>query len=336
MKKLDEMTVKQEDITVKQEEISTNQKQAAVKQKQIAIEQKHNVLKLTLSSLNPWAAGAGSARSEAPEFRNRLTKYYKTSACMVSDVKNYRIRSVKKGEARFSVTGAHLWPNRANPNDLAHLGLAPANARDCRNGLLLSSGIEKAFDALQVTFLLNKEHSFVLRVLDDQIAAYDHVLYSGAKSYANRSSGAQTFSAIDGMTLKYGANPPYRRILWLHAHCALAQMEKNGWTPVSQLSVTHEADMNVFRRLSGENPYAVVVWGTAGGSPDDFDSSSDADDSQSSAEANAFAEVAGDTAFSLAASGSALQPEGVGGGSKRRRRRWKKKNKEKSSEDSVL
>lgn len=212
-----------------------------------------------LPSLNVWAVGARDARSETNEFRDKVEKYYNTKVCMVS------------GVPWDSVRCAHIWPNRANSLLLQHLGLSPGDCANPRNGLLLSYGIESAFDRLQATFLLNKEGHLILRILDEKIADFNHMRYTGSNAKAEvdakiakgkplkpnergEEKGDPTFRSIDGYKLNVRSKP-FRRLLWLHAYCARAQMAHNEWVPVNAMAARVELDyLPVYRQISDENP----------------------------------------------------------------------------------
>jgi hypothetical protein len=110
------------------------------------------------ANLNPWAQGPGSSRSERHNMAAELQKYYGKRECMV-------VSSTKP----VNVIGAHIWPLHAFPERMVELELDFDAVHHARNGLFLTKGIEKAFDKLQVTFLLDKEGVFRLRVLDDKL-----------------------------------------------------------------------------------------------------------------------------------------------------------------------
>jgi hypothetical protein len=202
------------------------------------------------TTLNPWAQGPGSARSERHDMVAELALYYGEKKCMV--VPSTKVKNV---------IGAHIWPLHAFPGRMVELGLHHAAVHHARNGLFLTCGIEKAFDKLQVTFLLDKEGGFRLRVLDNKLAQVSFINYSGNQDKSKWGSSVSTtnFKAIDGDELVFPANkPPYRRLLWLHAHWALRHMLTMQWEPIDPLAVQAEGDLSTMRKLSETNPFSKI------------------------------------------------------------------------------
>jgi hypothetical protein len=202
------------------------------------------------ANLNPWAQGPGSSRSERHDIAAKLQNYYGKRECMV-------VSSTKP----VNVIGAHIWPLHAFPERMVELELDFDAVHHARNGLFLTKGIEKAFDKLQVTFLLDKEGVFRLRVLDDQLAKVSIVDYSGCQDKEKwaASPAKKNFKLVDGKELVFPPDkPPYRRILWLHAHWALRHMLTMRWEPVNRLAVQAEGDLSAMRKLSEANPFSKI------------------------------------------------------------------------------
>lgn len=136
--------------------------------------------------------------------------------------------------------------------------------------MLLCGGIEKAFDRLELCFLPDVNGDLCVHVLDNQLAKYDFISYVGNRETRYLATKPRpnlleptkplfngeltTFENLDGRQLNF-KTPPFRRILWLHALCAMGHKEKNMWTPCRPLTFSVESD-RAFRRLSEENPFA--------------------------------------------------------------------------------
>jgi len=139
------------------------------------------------------------------------------------------------GEKDNLVAG-HLWPARAAGREIQQLGLQPSDILCGRNGILMCNGIEKAFDRLQLCFLPDTNGDLVVRILDDKLAMYDFRTYDEDNSPPKKRTGDKNrqFLSIEGRKLCY-KNPPWRRVLWLHAYVAIGHMQKCAWNACNPL-----------------------------------------------------------------------------------------------------
>jgi hypothetical protein len=111
------------------------------------------------------------------------------------------------------LTAAHLWPF-AKHQFAAEVGLTSDDViSNPRNGLLMCSAIENAFDRKQVCFIFDPQTGLCFCVLDskirEQVATPDGV----------------TFSELDGRELYCGVNKrlPFRRVLSTHAWFSICE-----------------------------------------------------------------------------------------------------------------
>jgi hypothetical protein len=151
---------------------------------------------------------------------------------------------------KFLVTGSHIFKHEWAGD--AWILLRIRNINSSRNGLLLFSPIEKAFNRSQLCFLKSEdEDSFYLKILDPSIR--DFVLFDECKKFVNKEDCKKmnktrhevlsflkdalsgdgcmlTFGDIEGRTLICKGNTrPYKRCLNFHASRARTYALKKGW-----------------------------------------------------------------------------------------------------------
>jgi predicted restriction endonuclease len=117
---------------------------------------------------------------------------------------------------------AHIWPHKTGGRDLDQFGLTPADVHKARNGLLLCNAIEEAFDRKRVCFQYNGlDKTFRFWVLDP--ALLDETV--GDKEWAT------TFRDLHERQLLFPEDrPPFRRLLYWHAHCSMRWAKRNKWS----------------------------------------------------------------------------------------------------------
>lgn len=121
--------------------------------------------------------------------------------CMVSGVES-------NGQ---DIEGAHIAPARSSMKRLAHIGMTPDDVNDVRNGLLLATGIHKAFDHLRLSFIKSNPLSkqLYLKIWDKSCRNIE--VYPGA---------GRKIGEFDGAKLKLGHHEPFKRALSYHAYIA--------------------------------------------------------------------------------------------------------------------
>jgi hypothetical protein len=219
-----------------------------------------------LALLDCWSLGAGDALSEAEGFRDQLRDYIGGECCQLTGLSK-QTGDHLPSDWYLYLRASHLYPLRAGGLKFAMLfGLGPEEMRSPKNGLLLCLGIERAYDRLQAAFLLTKSGELVFRVLDKSLRFECFLTYGlspNKKRALQLTSNKESycFASIDGNALQITTkSPPYRRILWAHARCALAHKAKCGWIALAEESLNfamEKENMLRFRRLSEENPFQL-------------------------------------------------------------------------------
>jgi len=121
-----------------------------------------------------------------------------------------------------ALTAGHIWRASHNMNPaLRKYGLTAKDVESPRNGLLLLTMIEDAFDAEQLCFFYNfTTQKIQLHVLDPDLIK---------KEYAP----GHPFSELEGRVLNLNGRPlaegPYRRLLARHCKVSYAHAFKKQW-----------------------------------------------------------------------------------------------------------
>ena len=178
--------------------------------------------KLDATLLNPWADISSQSSRLQKEFHGKVVEYYHgqkdaSAACMVSGLQV----TGDKG-----VHAAHIWPRHTHGRGLHMFGLEDAFVWDARNGLLLLSTVERAFDHQRAGFFFNGQ-TFVFIVLDPKLMS-ETVL------------DAVKFSELHEKPLHLPHNPtnpfPCRRLLVWHFIQSLENALANTWRTEAEVA----------------------------------------------------------------------------------------------------
>jgi hypothetical protein len=175
--------------------------------------------------LVPWDRESRRSQKEDQKFKKNLKSFYKRS--VDNRVKCQILNTPMNSE---DIIGAHIWKRATNGEGLEEFGLVPADIDNARNGLLLTKGIEHAFDHLQVCFLYNfTTNKLVLHVADTALLEESILL----------SKPPTSFKDVDGRELLCPKGKlPYRRLLSWHAYWTLKKAGKlRDYKQFHQLSV---------------------------------------------------------------------------------------------------
>ena len=114
--------------------------------------------------------------------------------CMVSGVES-------NGQG---IEVAHISPARSSMKRLAHIGMTHDDVNDVRNGLLLATGIYKAFDQMRLSFVKTRPLSqhLYLKIWDETCSVIE--VYPGA---------GRTIGEFDGAKLRLAHHQPFKRAL---------------------------------------------------------------------------------------------------------------------------
>lgn len=216
--KIDEMKVEQQEANKAQQE--AKQALQPVIDEYVILRQKRLV---------PWGRVSQRTKKEDQVFKSKLKEYYERTAGKKH--KQLKCQILDKVANSEFIIGAHIWKRATNGAGLEEFGLTPSDIDNTRNGLLLTKGIEVAFDQLRVCFLYDMVHSrLILRLADDTIA----------DEFIEHSDPPKKFSDIVDRELLCPKNKlPYRRLLSWHAFWAMKQFGKLGdYRPFQKLSMS--------------------------------------------------------------------------------------------------
>ena len=194
-----------------------------------------------LRRLDPWTS-AQRTRVEQEAFKLRLLSYYNRGApenppskkwarCMISDVVL----------PQPLVKASHIWKRCTHGEGLDEFGLRATDVHRTRNGLLMASQLEAAFDVKRIAFryhLLRDE--FTLCVLDPALlgsAAAPSPCVVSDTELRNLSDyppveRVPTFSDCDGAVLQCPPErKPFRRLLAWHYALAMKHAAAEEWVP---------------------------------------------------------------------------------------------------------
>jgi len=171
----------------------------------------------------------GRSREENQAWKDGLIAFYQddfrkanNSMCMV----------LSASKTRAHVRASHIWKYATGGRGLGEFGLAATEVTSMRNGLLLTTGIEMAFDSLQLTFVYNPFlKKFFVYLLDVGLAREKIMLkedqQDGKHEYSEITFGE--LHLTESLYLPTTGNMPYRRLLYYHAKCAFENARLMGW-----------------------------------------------------------------------------------------------------------
>lgn len=133
------------------------------------------------------------------------------------------------------VRAAHIFPRRCPPAVLVSHGLLPSDVYSPRNGLLLTEGVEWAFDRLQLGFLYDAMQSQFVAVVFDPDLLVDP---QGHDAVVKGST--MTFRNVQGLPLRLGGGQPFRRLLRTHFLAAARHAVTRGWIEQAQADLYRE------------------------------------------------------------------------------------------------
>jgi HNH endonuclease len=213
-----------------------------------------NARQLRLRILDPWRDSKRSVQEQA-DFKAALLEFYGCDAeaegpqkpmamCMVS----------RKVFPQPVVIASHVWKHSTGGDGLHEFGLNPADLNSPRNGLLMASEIEAAFDAKRVSFSFDLlTDSFTFHVLDSTLLD-DRILNVKDKKTSNSLLGyacldpdsIPSFRMLDNMKMSWTPSAcPFRRLLAWHYAMATMHAKRLWWH-------------------SAESPHPASVVGNAG------------------------------------------------------------------------
>ena len=138
------------------------------------------------------------------------------------------------------VKAAHIWKHATGGDGLEEFGLKPLDVHSSRNGLLLASQLEAAFDVKRIAFRYDVLHdSFRCRVLDPALKGTPTAVVSDAELASLRGYAAPAHvpfvSDVDSQLLQRPADAiPFRRLLAWHYAVSMKHAAAKGWVSAEE------------------------------------------------------------------------------------------------------
>ena len=138
------------------------------------------------------------------------------------------------------VRATHIWKHATGGDGLEEFGLKPLDVHSSRNGLLLASQLEAAFDVKRIAFRYDVLHdSFRCRVLDPAPKGTPTAVVSDAELASLRGYAAPAhvpfFSDVDSQPLQRPADAiPFRRLLAWHYAVSMKHAAAQGWVSAEE------------------------------------------------------------------------------------------------------
>jgi HNH endonuclease len=207
-----------------------------------------------LRMLDPWRDSKRSVQEQA-DFKAALLEFYGCHAEAEGPQKPMAMCMVSgKVFPQPVVIASHVWKHSTGGDGLDEFGLQPADLNSPRNGLLMASEIEAAFDAKRVSFSFDLlTDSFTFHVLDSTLLD-DRILNVKDKKTSNSLVGyarldpdsIPSFRMLDNMKMSWTPSAcPFRRLLAWHYAIATMHAKRVWWR-------------------SAESPHPASVVGNAG------------------------------------------------------------------------
>ena len=181
------------------------------------------VVTLHYIRMDPWGESKRT-KVEQHEFKESLAEFYDRKHR--SDRGKLKCMILKKYFPYHEVRASHIWKYATRGVGLQEFRLNENDISSPRNGMLMCTSIEEAFDVKRLCFLVDKvrQHIIYVKVLDPSLM-----------SMRIRDDHKSTFSDIDGKQLHHpDGKMPFRRILDWHAKCAYRSAISRSWIEASE------------------------------------------------------------------------------------------------------
>jgi len=171
------------------------------------------VIHLESSNQNLWTSSQINYSTKRNEsFRKNLLRDLGYS---VEPGQKYLCMVSRKSGNGDQVLAAHIAPASSNITKLSFIGMDSNDVRSSRNGLLLAFGFEKAFDALQLSFIKDPNplsNKLVVKIWDSEIR--NRSIWDVSKPYGKKN---YTIGSFEGRPLILGTHLPFKRALFFQA-----------------------------------------------------------------------------------------------------------------------
>jgi hypothetical protein len=199
--------------------------------------------RLRLRHLDPWR-NSNRSDIEQAEFKTMLLRFYECAAPHEAPTKPMA-RCMVSGQVfpQAVVIASHIWKFCTDGSGLDEFGLVLTDLHSPRNGLLMASEIEAAFDTKRVAFSFNLlKDEFTFHVLDSRLLETPIIDIHTKKTahsmmgYSTKLSAIPLFKDLDNRTMTWAPKArPFRRLLaWHYAVATMTAARHASWhTPES-------------------------------------------------------------------------------------------------------
>lgn len=174
---------------------------------------------------NPWRSDFVTSKSETSRngnFRTSLRDHYHAQCadklvarCQFTGIEGVGCADVAEQLGMNQVKAAHLIPRATKKDTLARLDLNVTDVNSVRNGLLLLSTIEEAFDDLRLSFIPNPLGQFALKI-------WDPAIRTTLSKLGKQEGDVLNVASQDGQG-------PFKRVLSYHAYLAYHNAIAEEW-----------------------------------------------------------------------------------------------------------
>lgn len=129
------------------------------------------------------------------------------------------------------VRAAHIWKYCTRGTGLTAFGLQEQDVASVRNGLLLVTGLERAFGTKRMCFVYNAlDQKFYVYILDPELKKQPLALLVDRDDTVLKSESTLTYEQLHlHFHLYVPLNKPFRRLLYYHAKCAFDYAKEMRW-----------------------------------------------------------------------------------------------------------
>ena len=194
--------------------------------------------RLRLRKLDPWRDSKRSVQEQA-DFKAALLEFYGCDAG-ADERQNPMATCMVSGKVfpQPVVIASHLWKHSTHGDGLDEFGLRVADLNSPRNGLLMASEIEAAFDAKRVSFSFDLlTDSFTFHVLDSTLLddlilnVKDKKTHKSLSGYVHPDPDSiPNFRMLDNKKMSWTPSAcPFRRVLAWHYAMATMHAKRIWW-----------------------------------------------------------------------------------------------------------
>jgi len=165
------------------------------------------------------------SQEENLKWKTAVANYYKddkikTIQCMVTG-----------HNVQDEVRASHIWKWSSGGKGLTMFNLEEKDVESERNGLLLVTGLERAFDTKRICFVYNPfDQKFYVYILDPALIQQPVALKVAPDDTVTKVLPGLTYGQLHlHFHLYMPEKKPFRRLLYFHAKCCFDYAKEMGW-----------------------------------------------------------------------------------------------------------